>query len=367
MSAHHIAIILHDFSSGGSERIAIRLANEWASQGRRVTLLCGTEQGAVRSLVARGVAVEACSPETPRSPWSRLQLGWRLATLVRKHQPDIVFAPGNFHMIVLAVLGRMHFETRPRFVCKISNPMQRAGKRSIIDDFLTRIIRFATAPIDTLIAMSPSLQAEAEPVVGAKPIAHITEPVLDNQDGSIMRAMTSRRTQHIICIGRLEPQKDFLAALRAFALLDPALRARLTILGEGFQRARLEEEIAHLGICSRVEMPGFVVDTKPWLARSDLFLMTSRYEGYPAVLIEAIAAGLPIVTTACSKAISEIVASPELGTITLSRDPGAIADAIAFQFAQPKPGIDAIAAVTARHRIGASASAYLALFDQVAQ
>jgi glycosyltransferase involved in cell wall biosynthesis len=366
MPADHIAIILHDFSSGGSERIAIRLANTWSARGRRVTLLCGTEEGAVRNLVAPEIVVEACTPETRRSPWSRLQLGWRLAKLVRKHRPDVVFAPGNFHMVVMAVLGRMDFESRPAFVCKISNPMQRAGGRTMIDDFLVRIIRRATAPIDTLIAMSPLLFAEAEAVVGARRMTCIDEPVLDNQHGFTKRERTNRRIQHIICIGRLEPQKDFLTALRAFALLDPASGVRLTILGEGVQRARLQDEITLLGIGDRVEMPGFVADTKPWLARSDLFLMTSRYEGYPAVLIEAMAAGLPIVTTACSAAIQEIVASTELGAIIPSRTPAAIAQAIGFQLAQAKPGADVIASITARHRIAVGANAYLELFDRIA-
>src|SRR3546814_20035076 len=60
--ARHIAIILHDFSTGGSERIAIRLANRWVQMGRRVSLYCGTEQGQARALVGPGVAVRCCSP-----------------------------------------------------------------------------------------------------------------------------------------------------------------------------------------------------------------------------------------------------------------------------------------------------------------
>ncbi len=63
-----IAVILHDFSTGGSERIAIRLANRWAENGRQVRLICGTEMGAARALVGPGVVVETCAPETRRSP-----------------------------------------------------------------------------------------------------------------------------------------------------------------------------------------------------------------------------------------------------------------------------------------------------------
>lgn len=366
MQAKHIAIILHDFSSGGSERIAIRLANEWAARGRRVMMLCGTEEGAVRQLVAPEIEVQGCTPVTRRSPWSRLQLGWRLAALVRKHKPDIVFAPGNFHMIVLAVLGRMPIAPRPAFVCKISNPFGRSGGRNAFNKALAAVVRHALAPIDMLIAMSSSLKNEALAYAGTTPVAQIEEPVLGDSEVVVARRCDGRAGPLILCIGRLEPQKDFLTAIRAFAQLDPALDARLVILGEGAQRSRLEAEIVRLGLGHSVSLPGYVTDTQPFFARADLLLMTSRFEGYPAVLIEALAAGLAIVTTPCSPAIGEIVTTPELGIVTDSHEPSRLAEAIATQLAQPKPRPETSASLIARHRIGPSATAYLELFDRVA-
>src|SRR3546814_762086 len=125
--ARHIAIILHDFSTGGSERIAIRLANRWVQMGRRVSLYCGTEQGQARALVGPGVAVRCCSPVTIRSPLSRISLGWRMARLVRQDAPDIVFSPGNFHLVILVILARLPYAKRPAFVSKLSNPMRRTA------------------------------------------------------------------------------------------------------------------------------------------------------------------------------------------------------------------------------------------------
>lgn len=365
-TASHIAVILHDFSSGGSERIAIRLANEWARLGRRVTLLCGTEEGAARPLVAPGVAIRACSPVTRRSPWSRLLLGWRLATLVRSQQPDIVFAPGNFHMIVLAVLGRMPFARRPTFVCKISNPMGQGDSLTILKPMLAAIIRQAVAPIDMLVAMSASLKAEAQPYTGTTPVEEIEEPILGDREIPNALPDGDRLGPFLVCVGRLEPQKDFLTAIRAFAQFDPSLGARLVILGEGSQRARLEAEIVRLGLGHCVTLAGYVSNTRTYLDQADLLLMTSRFEGYPAVLIEALAAGLAVVATPCSPAIGEIIFSPELGIVTRSRDPSAIADAIAAQIAKPKPSRETSAALIARHRLGPSAAAYLKLFDRLA-
>ncbi len=364
MTAHHIALVLHDFPAGGSERIAIRLANRWAREGRRVTLLCGTEKGIARSLVSPQVLVEACSPDTPRTPWSRIQLGWRLATLVRKHEPDIVFGPGNFHLVIFAFLARQRFAKRPVFVCKLSNPIRRAGLRRILEILADRLIQRLAMPVDVLTAMSSSLAEEARAVFGNKLIETINEPVLEDDLILATDRTSDNPGSMIVCAGRLNSQKDFLTALAAFALL-PQPELKLVILGEGPQRALLEREIVRLGLTGRVEMPGHVSNIEPWLAKARLFLMSSRYEGYPAVLVEAIAAGIPVVTTRCSTAIAEILIDPSLGTVAESRAPGAIADAMTLMLAQPMPDPAVSARLAERHRISPSATAYLKLFDRL--
>jgi glycosyltransferase involved in cell wall biosynthesis len=363
--AHHIAIIVHDFATGGSERIAIRLANRWAESGRRVTLICGTEAGAARDLVGAGVEVLSCTPNTPRTPWSRMQLGWRMAKLIRTVEPDIVVSPGNFHLIILAFLARQSFSTRPIFVSKLSNPIRRAGLRKRLEPLADAAIRFAAAPVDALVAMSPSLAQEARAVFGGKAIVEISEPILADCDPDYDDQPAVKTGPVIICAARLAPQKNLFVTLRAFAELPRALDARLLILGEGPLRSQLEREVDRLGIGDRVSMVGHVRDIGPFLVGGDLYLMTSHYEGYPAVLIEAMAAGLPIVTTNCSVALPEILASPDLGSVVNSHDPVEIAQAIEAQLEKQKPCQNTAATVVNRHRIGESAAAYTALFDQL--
>lgn len=365
--ARHIAIILHDFSTGGSERIAIRLANRWVQMGRRVSLYCGTEQGPARALVGARVAVRCCSPVTVRSPLSRIGLGWRMARLVRQDAPDIVFSPGNFHLLILVFLARLPYTKRPAFVSKLSNPLRHAavrqGRRRLID----AIMRLATAPVDMLVAMSPALRAEAQSVFPASRLAQIAEPILDTGRSVRPEQSGSREAPLILCAGRLAPQKDPLTAVRAFAQLPPALGARLLWLGEGPLRRQLVQEISRLGIGDRVAMPGHVPDIAPYLARADLFLLTSRYEGYPAVLVESIAARVPVVTTDCTVALREILSSPDLGTIAPGRDPAMLATAIAAQLDRPPPSLKSVQRATEHHGLDASAISYLALFDRIAQ
>lgn len=365
--APHIAVILHDFSTGGSERIAIRLANRWAQMGRRVSLYCGTEQGPARALVGAGVVVRCCSPVTARSPLSRLWLGWRMAQLVREDRPDIVFSPGNFHLPILAVLARLRYAKRPAFISKLSNPLRRPDGRRWHRRLVDAVLRLATSPVDMLVAMSPALRGEAQSVFPSSRLAHIAEPVLDIEK-PVRRDRAGRpEAPLIVCAGRFAPQKDPLTAVRAFARLPTALGARLLFLGDGPLRHQLAQEISRLGVSDRVSMPGHVSDIAPYLARADLFLLTSHYEGYPAVLVEAIAAGVAVVTTDCTVALREILSSPDLGIVVPARDPARIAKAIVTQLDRPPPSRESIRRATEHHGLDASAISYLALFDRVAR
>lgn len=367
MAAAHIGIVLHDFSTGGSERIAIRLSNAWAKAGRRVTIFCGTQEGALRVLVSPEVAVYACMPVTARSPVSRfVTLPLRMRRDIDRLQPDILFAPGNYHLVVFGVLGRLRMARRPLFVCKLSNPV-RNGKTprwlGAIGDWVTRV---AAAPVDAFTAMSPSLRAQALTLFTRHIIHHIDEPVLEDEAVIADRSSPPcTQTPIIICVGRLVPQKDFALALAVFAQIDPGLGARLIFLGEGPEYEPLMAEALRLGIADRVDFKGYVADVRSLLSQASLFLMTSRYEGYPAVLIEAMAAGLPIVTTDCSPAIREIVTSPAHGQVVDGRDPVRIAHAVEVGLAAPLPPHSLLETATARNRMGVSSAAYLRCFDEL--
>ena len=366
MTATHIALVFHDFSTGGSERIAIRLANAWAQAGRRVTIFCGTEAGTARSLVSPLVAVRSCSPEIRRGFASRLRLGQHLGRLVAPDAPDVLFAPGNFHLPVLAVAGRIWGKDRPRLVCKLSNPVLPRSHIGGLARLAGSMVRRLIAPVDRLTAMSSGLAAEAVGVLGRNDIVCIDEPILSADALVAPRPDRMGGPPVILCVGRLEAQKDFRLAIRAFAELSPLSAARLVILGEGPDREDLLALARRLGVADRVELPGHVTDVPARMAQAHVLLMTSRYEGYPAVLIEARAAGLPVVTTACSAALREILPLPIHGDIVSSRRPGDIGAALARRLSQPTGDPLTLSAGTERFCIERIAPQYLSLFDEMA-
>jgi len=140
---------------------------------------------------------------------------------------------------------------------------------------------------------------------------------------------------HILSVGTLKAQKDHATLIRAFALLPSSLNAKLTILGEGELRAELEALIQKLGLHGRVTMPGFVVDTYPWYRTADLFVLSSRWEGFGNVIVEALECGVPVVSTDCPSGPAEILENGRIGRLVPIQDPAALAASIAESLRNP--------------------------------
>lgn len=355
--AASIALLLHDFSGGGSERIAIRLANRWAAAGRRVTIVAGSEAGPARSLVGNEVEVRAVADRLARSIPARLRFGRAAAGLLGDgpDRADIVVGPGNWHVPALAALRLTGVV--PPLVCKISNPVTTSDRGPPGQVVFNRAFALATRGIG-LVAMSPALAQVAEAALG-RAVATIDEPNLPD-DWTPPPPRTPGRT--VVAVGRLSAQKDFALALKAFA--DLGAGWRLDLLGDGPQRAQLERIAARRGIGARVALHGHVADIAPFLGRASVLLSSSRYEGYPAVLVEALAAGVPVVTTPSSPAVGEILSHPSFGRVAAA-DAVALAGAVRRVAAGPRPDPAALAAMLDKHRIGRSAAAWLALLDDI--
>lgn len=156
-SAGRIGIVVHDFAAGGTERIAVRLANHWLSAGREVTIFCGDGSGLARAMLDAGVSVVEATSRLPRSWLSRRWLGRALQGLIAQRPVDVLIAPGNFHLPVVRAAGRLSCPV----VCKLSNPLRRPGRGRLAQYVFERGLRRAARHVDTFVAMSPALAAEA--------------------------------------------------------------------------------------------------------------------------------------------------------------------------------------------------------------
>lgn len=363
-NARHILIIFHDLAAGGTEMIALKLAQQWAKAGRRVTLLCGTLDGPLRAHIPAEIEVVALDPEIGRSLFSRLNMRRVLPEWIDRINPDVVFLPGNFHLILGGAVAKS--KTKPKVIAKISNPVG-PGSSAIIRHLCNFAFGRAAKSVDWLVAMSSGLLIEARLATGSDNIGVIFDP---NIDGNANIAGCQKRVDpnapiRMLAAGRLVTQKDFALAIRVTAAMAATHDVHLTILGDGPKREALSRLSNRLGITNRVSMPGHASSIIPALRSADILLVTSQYEGGPAVAVEALEQGVPVVATDCSHFLHDLLHDPAFGTIVPSRSAADIANAvIALRKTSAETGFMPHDATRA-YRTDTASVAYLRLFDRL--
>jgi len=132
----------------------------------------------------------------------------------------------------------------------------------------------------------------------------------------------------ILCVARLDPQKDLPTLIRAFSFVRKERPARLAILGEGSERAKLEALVKELGLEGDVWMPGFVDNPFKFMKRATVFALSSKFEGFGMVIAEALAVGTPVVSTDCPSGPAEILGGGKWGKLVPVGDHEKLAEAI---------------------------------------
>lgn len=359
---------IHSFDPGGVERVALRLNRAWRALGTDARVIVGRGGGAPNFSDADDGLCHIL-PGAERIT-RRTQLGWmlrRLPAIIRHERPDILFCPGNTYSSVGVGMKMALGAACPPVLCKVSNDLTRADMGPLLRLGYRRWLAIQGHYIDRFVAMAPAMVDEiaARTRIDRRRIITINDPILHEAELARLAAITRTPAdgRRFIAIGRLMPQKNFALLLRAFARMA-APDDRLTILGEGPERARLAELATARGIAGQVAMPGHVDNLEPWLAQADVMVMSSDYEGVPAVLIEAIAARLPVIATRCSASMDDLLGQGRFGTLLDVGDEEALARAMQHPPAPPPP---AAARTHARQfTVEQGAADYLALMASLA-
>jgi glycosyltransferase involved in cell wall biosynthesis len=163
----------------------------------------------------------------------------------------------------------------------------------------------------------------------------------------------------ILSVGELSGRKDFETLIRAFALVRRQRPCRLMILGRGGARDRLLALAQGLGVAGDLELPGFVPQPYAYLAHADLFAFSSRREGLPLALVEALAVGTPVVSTDCPSGPREVLEGGRFGPLVPVGDHQALAEAMAATLDSPLPR-ERLRLAARPYEIESATDAYLA-------
>jgi glycosyltransferase involved in cell wall biosynthesis len=261
---------------------------------------------------------------------SRLRHLFRLAAYLRERRPSVLLAAGLRPSLIAAACKRL-LRPRCRLFLSLHNSLSPGlGELGSIRRRLRILGMRATYPAaDGLICVSAGVAEDIRGYAVLPPAkVHViyNPALLLRQIGRAPAApphpwLGPRQPPLILGAGRLTRQKDFPTLIRAFALVAAWRDCRLMILGEGQERSALEGLTAVLGLGDRVTLPGFVSDPMAYMAHARLFVLSSAWEGFGMVLVEAMAMGTPVVSTDCPSGPREILRDGELGPLVPISDP----------------------------------------------
>lgn len=365
-----VLTFLNSFQPGGVERVALRLNAQWRTMGIDAKVIIGRDEGDARDAV-EGVDIGFIPGDAARA--RRDPLRWmirHLPAIVRAEAPDILFCAGNTYTAAAACTRLALGRDCPPVLVKISNDLERHDMRPLLRFGYHRWLKLQGRMLDHFVAMAPAMVSELEARLGVARdrISVVNDPVLRKSELAALAALrppveAGGPGRHFLAIGRLAPQKNFTLLLEAFAQMAQP-DDRLTLLGEGPERPMLTARAAALGIAGQLSMPGHVNDLPRWLGTADVFVMSSDYEGVPAVVIEAIAANLAMVVTDCSVSMRDLLGGGRFGALVPVRDRAALAAAMA---AAPRGQADRATATdhARKFTLEAGAEAYLAVMRRM--
>ena len=358
-----ILMTMHRMSQGGADRVAILLANGFVEAGIEtdfVLLRDGGEGEAVLTAML-DPRVRLHIAGTPmRSRHLELVRGRAfICRKVAEVQPAVVLASSSNMGLVTGLAMRGRGRSGPGLAMKLTNPVFRPQDRgSLRTRYRRALYRFIFGHYDQVMILT-----EAERAALSRTYPGLAKHMVTVPNAYIDAAMrpeprAANAAPQLLTLARMMPQKRLDLMLDAFARVERR-DARLTILGDGPLRPMLEQRVAALGIADRVAMPGFVADVLPALRKADLFLLSSDYEGLPAAALEALACGVPVVTTDCFAGARELLGGVAGCAVTPVGDTPALAQAIDRSLAQPR-NAEALAAIALPYRIDASIAAHIA-------
>lgn len=360
-----VALYLPHLRFGGAERAFVRLAQGFAWRGRRVWAVTHRQEGEL--LAELPPEVERVGLAAGRTMAAVMPL----ARFLRHARPDVLVS-GQPHNNMAALLARRLAGVSTRVIVSEHAPLtlharHQGGWKYRAAPGLAGLV-YPRA--DAVVAVSEGVAGDLRLLLrdGGRRLRVIHNPAYPSDLPSLAggrpghRWLAPGQRPVIVGVGRLSPEKDFATLVRAAALLRRERPLRLLLLGDGPERDRLQGLAAEGGFAADYRCVGFVTNPYAAMRAAGVVALSSRYEGFGNVLVEAMACGTPVVATDCPGGVAEILDGGRYGRLTPVGDAPALARALAETLDDPLPG----SALKMRARAfspEAAAEAWLRLID----
>jgi len=331
-----IALFVPSLRGGGAERAAVNIANYLVGHGQELQFVAADADGQFRGDLSTDVPL--INFKSPRVSQALLHL----VRYFRKEKPDVMLS-FQTRANILAIIARNLSGNNTKIVVREGNTASASLRDSglIQNRILYWLIPRIYTQADGIVAISRGVRDDLAGILPSKDIQVIYNPAVRAD----IPQMAADPVQHpfygsngppvILSVGRLAAQKDHQTLIKAFAKLNKQISARLVILGEGKQRQNLEAIITENGLQDVVSLPGFVPNPYTFMAKSTVFVLSSLWEGFGIVLAEALACGVPVISTDCPSGPAEILDGGKYGSLVPMGDVDALAERILATIQNP--------------------------------
>jgi glycosyltransferase involved in cell wall biosynthesis len=340
---NRLVIYLPTLVGGGAERVMINLATGFIKRGVTVDFVLAQREGAFVSAFPNTVPLVELNHKQKKFGRSVLSLP-ALVKYLRHERPDALLT--GLHANIIAIWAKRLSGVPFRVIITEHNTISMARKTQpkafgLLSNWLIRknypkadrIVAVSEGVADDLAAIAridrEKIKVIANPVITPEMIAKTKEPI--NHPW-----FAAGQPPVILAIGRFTAQKDFPLLIRAFADVNKETPCRLMILGDGPDRSELLTLVHKLQLEKEVSMPGFVQNPYPYLVNAGLFVLSSKWEGLPTVLVEALYCGTPLVATNCQSGPVEILKNGKYGELVPVGNQKSLTEAILNALKKPR-------------------------------
>lgn len=341
----HLSFFLPPLIGAGGERVVLSLAKVFVERGFKVDLVIPDVAGRhAKFMKTVPEKVRVINLETPKTKTVYIKKLFKLKQYLEAEQPDVMLA--NVDYVGVANFARQISNCRTTIVQVVHSNLSREFSTipGIGQKIKPLFVKWFYPSSSATVAVSKGVAQDLAEMSGIalddirviyNPVVTAELPVkaLEPVDHSWFQ---SNDLPIILGAGRLMYQKDFATLIRAFAKVRQNRPCRLVIIGgEDELRPELESLIRELHLEADAQLPGFAANPYAYMAKASVFVLSSRYEGFGNVLVEAMATGTPVVSTDCKDGPAEILENGKFGKLVPVAEPEALAEAILYTLDHP--------------------------------